>query len=418
MKYGIIVQNYGKKAIQMSGYNLGDGIQSYAVLELYKEMGILEDQICEIQLCDINSYNGEYVILPMISMAIGISFAELPLSPKIIPVFISSHFAITELSQRQIDYLKTYAPIGCRDEYSLNTMRKYGIPAYLTGCITAIFPKEAPNNSEKIYCIDIPNQLKNFIPEDYRDNVVFDTHLINIPTRPMTYNDAVNLDRIAIQRLETYKNDASIVVSSRMHALVPCMAMGIPVIAVFENISYRFSWLDKFIPFYTPDNFDTIDWNPTRIDYENIKITIKNVFENQIRMAYEKYASIYTISDFYENRIKATYGNHYRRLLSQIGKDRSESFQYIIWGCGLIGNNVYDEMLRLYPNAKLKLAIDEYKIGEWHNVCIKPSSELINYPDCFIIIATYSGKEHGYEMMKKLKKTEEKDFIYVGTTSG
>ena len=29
-------------------------------------------------------------------------------------------------------------------------------------------------------------------------------------------------------------------ISGGMHALVPCMAMGIPVIAAFDNLSYRF----------------------------------------------------------------------------------------------------------------------------------------------------------------------------------
>lgn len=417
MKYGLLIQNYGKKACSMSGYNLGDGIQSFIVRKIYEYMGISKDEIQEIQLHELPNYRGDYVLLPMISMAVGIEFAELPLSPNIIPVFISTHFAISELTSIQVNYLKSYEPIGCRDEYSLNTMRKYGIQAYLSGCITTILDKtEKTASNNKVYFIDIPEKLKDYIPEELKENAVYDTHLIEIPNREMTVDEAEKYYNLSIERIKEYSKNACLMVSSRLHALVPCIAMGIPVIGVFDNISYRFSWLDKFIHLYAPEEFDSIDWNPQTIDLEEHKGILCDMFASQIKQAYEKHKKIYDVSYYYENRKKAEYCNRYVNLLKQIPYGSEDCFDYTIWGCGLIGNCVYEIMCKLYPNAKLSYAIDGYKTGKWHDVdIIKPEQAS---DSAFIILATYSGKNEGYALFEKRHLKEGKDFIYVATTNG
>lgn len=98
--------------------------------------------------------------------------------------------------------------------------------------------------------------------------------------------------------------------------------------------------------------------------------------------------------------------------------DRNECFEYAIWGCGLIGNNAYTIMNDLYPKAKLKVAIDEYKSGTRKNVKIIKSSQIEKTDSCFIIIATYSGYQQALRIMKKLGKEDSKDYIYIGTING
>ena len=420
MKYGILIMNYGSSAIRSAGYNLGDPIQCYVVRQLYKRMGISQDQIKEIELHELNTYNDEYVILPMIAVALGLGNPnpEIPLSERIIPLFISTHIAVTELTNIQIEYLKRYAPIGCRDEYSLNIMRKYGIPAYLSGCITILHERTIPKCGKKIYCIDTPKELDPYIPDDLKKNVIYDTHLIPIPSREMTKDEALEYHNKSIQRLQIYEENAALVISSRLHALVPCMAMGIPVIGVFENISYRFSWLDKYIKLYMIDEVSNIDWNPQPVNLETTKNILFSIFSQKLQDTYNKYAEISDISYFYENRTKALYGNRYHTLLQSIQRKQNEPFSYIIWGCGLIGNNVYTEMQKLYPNAKLEVAIDGYKTGTWHEVEIKKADALKEYADRFIIIAAYSAREEAYATLHELNKEEGKDFIYVGTMNG
>lgn len=418
MKLGIILHNYGNLSTQAAGFNIGDPIQSIMLERLYNEMGVNENEIKRLNLCDLSTYNGEYILLPMLSVAIGVGFTPLPLSPKIIPLFISAHFVISELNYEQITYLRNYAPIGCRDEYSLNTMRRYNIPAYLTGCITVLFPKRAASiNAKDIYIIDEPKALKKFLPEHIRKNAIYETHLLPLDGTSMTEKEAERLYRLSKERLEIYKKRAGLVISSRMHALVPCMAMGIPVIAVFDNLSYRFSWLDKYIPLYTETDFQYINWNPEPVAYEDRKKIIKNILINAIKESKSKYESICELSDFYENRQRALYGNKYHCAIKKAHLV-SDKFNYIIWGCGLIGNSAYQIMQDLYPHAKLIVAVDEYVEGQWHGVDIIKSEQLVNYPECFIILATYSGKKQGLAAMKKLGKEEFQDFIDLGTING
>lgn len=417
MKYGLILHNYGEHSIQAAGFNIGDPIQTLALEKLYKEMGISNSEIKYIELCDIKTYDGEYVILPMLGVALGVGFAPLPLSPKIIPVFISAHFVKNDLTDEEVLYLKQYEPIGCRDEYSLNTMRKYGILSFLTGCITTIFENRELIKGNSIFLIDTPESLNPFLPKEIRENGIYDTHLLPIKEKCMSTNSAKEYLGISKKRLEYYKNNASLVISSRMHALVPCMAMGIPVIAVFDNLSYRFSWLDKYIPLYTEENFENIDWNPKVLDFNSEKQKIKNVFKLVIEEVYNKFHGLTEISEFYEDRTRSLYGNKYYYALQKIPFSK-EPFNYIIWGCGLIGNTVYNMMNVLYPNAQMVVAVDEYVHGTWHGVPIITSKSLHKYENCFIILATHSGKEQGYKIMNELDKKEDTDFIYVGTING
>lgn len=418
MKYGVILHNYGLSASKAAGFNIGDPVQSIILEKIYDEMGIPEDEINRIDLCEINTYDGEYTLLPMAGVALGVQFATLPLSPKIIPVFISAHFVISELSDVQVRYLQMYAPIGCRDEYSLNVMRRYNIPAYLSGCITTLFPqREANVTVKKIYAIDIPESLKAYIPAEWQDQMVYDTHLLPIENSPMSRRDAEAFLNETKDRLDLYKNTAKLMISSRMHALVPCMAMGIPVIAAFDNLSYRFSWLDRYIPLYTEDNFAQIDWNPDEVNLDNAKINIKELVISTIRTAKEKYDLPYKVSQFYETRKKSLYGNRYRNIISKAHLE-DKKFEYVIWGCGLIGNSVYEIMQEKYPQATLKVAVDQYMKGTWHEVPIITPDHLVEYPECFIILSTYSGKEQGEALMKSLGKKEFEEYVSVGTING
>jgi len=85
MKYGVIIYNYEDIAIKCAGYNLGDPVQTIAVLHLYKQMGIPENEIVHIGMQHLKDYNGEYVILPIIGVGIVGDYAP-PYSERIIPI--------------------------------------------------------------------------------------------------------------------------------------------------------------------------------------------------------------------------------------------------------------------------------------------------------------------------------------------
>lgn len=421
MKYGIIQYNYGDATQKnFSNYNIGDPIQGIAVYEFYKSIGILDSEIRYIPLCDLSVYcSDEYVLLPIIGVAAGIQFGVFPFPERIIPLFISTHIAKNELNSTEIEYLRQYAPIGCRDEYSLNVMRKYRIPAYLSGCITVLFPKRTTTHKQThVFLVDIPNSLKEFIPKSILANSEEISHMFPLPEKEMTNDDAAKYYHQANQLLQRYNENASLVVSSRMHALVPCMAMGIPVIGVFENISYRFSWLDKYIKLYSSQDFDQIDWNPAPVEYEEQKARIQRLFAEELTARFEEYSRYYSLSEFYENRQRANYGNYYSDKIKSISSHRTGNFDYIIWGCGLAGTVVYELMKSEYPQSRLICACDSYVTGKWKGVNIIKPEELKNYKNALVLLATYSGKKAGYQLFSKLNYKENIDFIYVGTKNG
>lgn len=419
MKYGKIVYNYGEAALRSSGYNLGDGIQTLAMEYIYQTMGIPEKDIVEIDVCDINTYMGEYLLLPMYSVAIGIGFAKLPLSPKIIPVFISSHFAKNIFTQEEINYLKSYEPIGCRDEFSLKIMEKHGIRAYISGCITVVFPqRKQSSNIGKVFLVDIPDSLEDFLPKELIRQAERYTHMISIPKREMTSKDGKINYQKSKQMLERYEKEADLVISSRLHALVPCMAMGIPVIGVFENISYRFSWLDKYLHLYSQKEFENINWNPAPVLYEGIKERILDFFCCQIQKVYEANNDICSISEFYEDRDKARYGSYYLDKVEALHSYMPEEFEYLIWGGGLIGTTIYEIMKKEFPKATLIAVIDNYLIGTWHDCKIIKPDMLEQYRNKFIFLATYSGKDECYRKMNELGLVENENYIYVATQNG
>ena len=375
MKYGVILFNYEETTERTAGYNLGDSIQTLAVLNLYKKMGINNDDVVFVGMNHLKDYDGEYVLLPIIGVPIMGEYAP-PYSDRIVPVFLSSHFAYDDLDDEQIQYLKTYAPVGCRDEYSLNTMRMYNIPSYLSGCITVLFENDFEyKRNNKIYAIDLPEYIKNEVSEKFKGKeVIFDTQLLPFfHEGKMNMEDAMKFLEIAKNRLREYAN-SDLVITSRLHALVPSMALGAPVIGVFENLSYRFSWIDKLIHLYTEEDVGSIDWQPEKIVIPNKK-EIEELYESVIRKNFDKYSMYYELSEFYENREKSNYGNRYRNILKSFFKNE-ENFSYIIFGCGLIGSNVYRIMKEEYPKAELSMAIDNYVVGPWKGTKVVKQSEV------------------------------------------
>ena len=134
--------------------NIGDNIQLIAIDEIYKKMGIPSSDIIYINKNDLATYNGEPVILP-ISMAI-VDYTEKGwanrFSDKIYPVFLGITMAKDFLCPEEVDFFKKYEPVGCRDERTLDTLKKYGINAYLSGCITLSFDERQKNDHQDKCC--------------------------------------------------------------------------------------------------------------------------------------------------------------------------------------------------------------------------------------------------------------------------
>ena len=337
--------------------NLGDHIQILAIDNLYANMGINKDELVYINMEDLATYNGARVKLPVAFPLLRYNENGIAgmFSDKIEPVFIAFTVAKWFLEKEEVAYLKRYEPIGCRDEHTYQLLCKYEIDAYSNGCLTITLPqRQITPNQNKIYCIDIPEKLKDKLPIKVRENAIF---LSNIVDGPLD-----NATRFASHRYQEYQDNASLIITSLLHISTPCVAYGIPVILARDLISYRFSWLDKLLPIYSEDEYGVIDWNPLSIDIEQIRKNVAELYAKRMK-GREYYALKEQVSEYYLNRKRSEYFNeHFIKIKAYIEKnflDKNASIKYSIWGITQVAEMIKKYMDDNYCNSKLDNVYDK-----------------------------------------------------------
>lgn len=352
----------GEYCHKSNGYNLGDYIQLMAIDNLYKYMGIPEEEIVRIKFSDLSIYDGEYLILPINFLMLNNNkyiFNEngFILSPRIIPVFLGITFWNFNFSENELNYLKKNEPIGCRDEKIFNFLKERGIDSYLSGCLTISLPKsQGEKIKHKYYFIDVPYSLKEFIPEKIIKNSVFISNIVKGKDI-----EGKNIEQFVKDRYQEIINNAKVVVTSRLHIAAPCLAYGIPVILVQDNFDYRYLFLEKYLPLYDYNNFININWDPSAIDIEGTKIEILEVAKEQILSKYNKYKKRLDLSYFYESRernIIKDEKNFHKKFLHW---EKDKKITYAIWGINKVAEEVYEYINLNYPNAKLVAVFDSFR---------------------------------------------------------
>lgn len=398
--------------------NAGDNFQVLATEYLYSKMGIDSSELVEIGYEETKYYNKEYVVLPATIHIINNEFTKrLPFSKYIIPSFLNVIFSINPFIEQPwlINYLKKYEPIGCRDEFTYNLLRKYDIDAFFMGCITMSFPKrDKEPDRKKTFFVDTPPELERFIPESIRESCEYISHDIPILNYPSTKEECKRIEGIARNILERYKNEATLVVTSRLHAAAPCIAMGIPVILVSKNFDTRFGWIDKFTKLYSISEADTIDWNPQPLDVEYIKEYYFKVFKKFIVDVMKEKNDIYSLSEIYENREKSNYFAGLLDILSILDEryKKEDEFVYVSWGGGVHCKYLYNLMSDRFPNSKLGAVVDKYLTGTIYNAKIIREDELEKENFDYLFITTKKGRLEALKKLRYMNKEINKDYIY------
>ncbi len=171
-----------------------------------------------------------------------------PPSKSIIPLFISLHVAPTLPGAKSIinkalaDYYKAYGPVGCRDHSTTDRFHKKGIDAYFSSCLTLtmgnIFRGIPRNNN--ILLVDafakfanrqyIKRNIEKVVPKSWRGTVQILSH--SRSTSNLSLDQRISS---AMVLLEKYAS-AKLVITSRIHCALPCLAFGTPV--YFVDIGY------------------------------------------------------------------------------------------------------------------------------------------------------------------------------------
>lgn len=378
--------------------NLGDNIQTIAIDNLYSYMGIPLEDIVRIDYYDLDTYQGEYVVLPINYPFYGYkeNMKITMFSDYIIPVFLGVSFIDAEMDIQEREYIKHYEPVGCRDEYTMQALRRQGIAAYLNGCMTITLPKRTSNGGGKVFFVDVPEKLYPYIPEQLVKE--------SIKISQMVFN--ANADETAKLYLERYAAEARLVVTTRLHCAVPCLAAGIPVVLLKENYSFRFPWLKKFIPIYTGKKLNEIDWNPQSYNLEDYKIKILENAKKQVMYAFQKYSGIFDISSFLECNDTEVTIEHYSVAEKYIlnNWNTEKEINYSFWGVTQTANLIYKFISRKYPNAKLVYVYDKYKQGHFKENQIRNSALIKHDQDTFVFVTSASAYAEAEECFKSINK--------------
>ncbi len=216
--------------------------------------------------------------------------SHFPYSRDIEPLFISSHYTERSLEEafkrkESIDYFKRHEPIGCRDSYTVGVFEQYGIKAYFSGCLTLTLGNTFKHKSKgnEILMVDVMYNYRTWseflldmraVPREFLSKIKHDGPVTpfkqlfeNIHKREKMLermfsreflDQATFISQLCVHKkeddyLEITRNylerlsKAKLVVTSRIHCALPCLAMGTPVIFIDSELDQpRISGLKDF----------------------------------------------------------------------------------------------------------------------------------------------------------------------------
>jgi Polysaccharide pyruvyl transferase len=277
--------------ISYTSKNLGDDFQSIAALRFLPKNSLPVDRDT------ISKFNHSTTVHTLVNGWFMHRKPDLfdviylwPPAQCIDPFFISVHFTKgflpKALSEKSVDYLMQHCPIGVRDPFTLNELQKKGIPCYFSGCLTLTLDNPFTERENIIYAVDVKKEVVKYIKAHTDAKVVEVTHHYSKlphmrPEERLEFAQAL---------LEKYQK-AKCVVTSRLHATLPCLAFETPVLLLnTQRDQYRFSGLndlahncsqEELLAGKSGFNFTSPPQNPP--DYLPLRENLINIVTNWVQ---------------------------------------------------------------------------------------------------------------------------------------
>lgn len=234
MKYGLIV--FGESR------NIGDDIQTYAVERFLPRI----DYYLDREELDEFIPDGDEHVAAIFAGWFLQNHLNWPPAPFIKPLLISMHFDtyMSKFARETIEknyvldgyggeWLRKNGPVGSRDQFTELLLGQHEIPAYFSGCITLTLNKfnDVIYNG-KICLVDVPERTKEYIKSKEPGNIAVYSHEKEINDFGWDIKR-----RDVIERLKIYQG-AKCVITTRLHAALPCLALGTPVVLIDDAVGY------------------------------------------------------------------------------------------------------------------------------------------------------------------------------------
>ncbi len=265
-------------ALCWSGNNIGDDIQSVAVMQHLPAIDVF------INRDRLDTYDGPETLLVLNGWFLD-EVGNWPPSERIKPVFFGFHVQkrARESVARHADYLKRHEPIGCRDPGTTEFVRSLGVEAYLSYCATLTFNAPPDRDPDSVYFVEADSGR-------FRDLKSSGLKVKNVSHRFIDVRQDIRMP-YAEGIIRTYGRSARYVITSRIHCAMPCVAMGIPTAFVGPD-NYRTRIIDEVgIPrLSTPTFWSKIGGKrreslPQAIDISDLKSRITRDLKSRIENA-------------------------------------------------------------------------------------------------------------------------------------
>lgn len=242
----IPIQRFG--AVYANSLNLGDIIQTLAAIQYYPnvdywvERDHLDQVTTEMKIILNGWFDGRLTTWPpskslkIFPISMHINESSEVLKDRNYQYLIPSFKDRSMLDPTSFFYWKSIRPVGCRDVHTINLLRKIGIDSYLSSCLTLTLkrdPKWKRNN--KIYNVD----AEILFPSLYYSLVPTEIRAIAKPIRHGSLaNDNSSLEKKIedARRLLRKYGQAKYLITSRLHAALPALAYGTPVLFLYEKM--------------------------------------------------------------------------------------------------------------------------------------------------------------------------------------
>lgn len=268
VKFGCLKYDYDPYPYyNPGGVNLGDYIQSLAAKQYLPRVDFYQDRDklidCKVEQGRLIA-NGWYLLDDKQHMP----------PPALELLLTSIHVNnVDDVSSSggMIEYFKRYSKrhsIGCRDMGTMKFFQSHGVDAYFSSCLTTTLRRENFTHSstrQGVVLSDVSERWKLFplsgasysysasrnvrkILEMYgEESVTSVTHHCSLESPHQ------ERFRLAKDLLKKYA-DAKLVITSRIHAALPCLGLGTPVIYIGKYDELRFRGLDEFFNHIWLDN--------------------------------------------------------------------------------------------------------------------------------------------------------------------
>jgi hypothetical protein len=254
--------------------NLGDEIQSIAASQFLPR---IDDFIDRENTPAYRSPDGNPVKLIMNGWYADWP-ASWPPSRDIAPLLISMHITRTKcisgaipaeimLQGAGLSYFRNRQPIGARDLDTLDLLQSRGLNAYLSACLCLTLKRpNVATNPGHLLMNDVPAAVEEMVRKrapsaETVSQITFET-------------DRASRFGIALELLHKYAA-ASLVITSRLHCAMPCLAFGTPVVLITSaKDQSRFRGLAELLhvhgthEFHDGLPFDVLKPRPNKPDFQ------------------------------------------------------------------------------------------------------------------------------------------------------